>query len=453
MNKIFSATVVSALLVSSGAVAQNHEISLSGATGLSGLHYTIQNGTTSLKPGFQAGIGYARFFNPRWGIGTGLELGYYQTKVKLDPNIVFSTYEMDSEGDAFEYRVKTKGYEEIQKLYTVNIPLLLQYQSLPKRKTQFYSLAGVQLSVPLSSHYRTSADEISASGYYPDLNVEFTDLSVHGFGTQSNWKKEGDYNFNLAYGLKAEAGAKIRLSSRSYLYAGAYIDYGLNNLKKEEGHATLLTYNPTALSQSQATGVFSLANTTGNARLLAYGIRLRLAFHSGKASKAVVPPAPEYKTADQPQAPVKVDEKKQAETVVDSVIKTENKEPEKAALHQFTQAEEAVLKTPIRFYKVGDTTLSPSSKAQADSLAEIMRKYPGMNILIEGHTCDLGGDTINRKIGLARANALVQYLLQKGIDGSRMHAKSKGAEDPIVPNTSEANRKQNRRVVIKVSDQ
>ncbi|HWJ29105.1 MAG TPA: OmpA family protein, partial [Flavisolibacter sp.] len=126
---------------------------------------------------------------------------------------------------------------------------------------------------------------------------------------------------------------------------------------------------------------------------------------------------------------------------------------EKASLHQFTQADEAVLKTPIRFYKVGDTTLSPSSKAQADSLAEIMRKYPGMNILIEGHTCDLGGDTINRKIGLARANALVQYLLQKGIDGSRMHAKSKGAEDPIVPNTSEANRKQNRRVVIKVSDQ
>ncbi|HWJ26098.1 MAG TPA: OmpA family protein [Flavisolibacter sp.] len=51
-------------------------------------------------------------------------------------------------------------------------------------------------------------------------------------------------------------------------------------------------------------------------------------------------------------------------------------------------------------------------------------------------------------VGLARAGAVVMYLEQKGIDGSRMHAVSKGAEEPVVPNTSEVNRRQNRRVVI-----
>ncbi len=244
------------------------------------LNYAINNGAAKLKTGFQAGIGYTKFFNKRWGIATGLELGYYQTKATLTPNTVFSSYEVDSDLNAFEFRVKTKGYEEKQKLYALNIPLMLQYQSSSKGNTQFYSQAGVKFSIPLNSPYETKADEISAAGYYPDVNAEINDLPAHGFGTQTNWSSKGDYEFKVSYALAAEAGLKFRLSSRNFLYAGAYIDYGLNNIKKADGRETLLAYNPTALSQSQATGVFSLANTTGDVRLMAYGIKLRVGFGS-----------------------------------------------------------------------------------------------------------------------------------------------------------------------------
>jgi outer membrane protein OmpA-like peptidoglycan-associated protein len=454
MIKIFSTAALSSLLICVGirVAAQSQEISLSTAGGFSGLRYTMQNGTATLKPGFQAGVGYTRFFNRSWGISTGLGLGHYQTKAKLDPNTVYSSYQVDNEGSAFEYRVKAKGYEETQHLYAVNLPMLLQYQSLPAHKTQLYTLAGVKLSLPLSSHFSSSADEISAAGYYPDVNVEMTDLPAHGFGTQTNWKKEGDYSFNLALGLSAETGVKFWLSPRGYLYAGAYMDYGLNDLKKEQGSAALLSYNPATLSGSQATGVLSLSTTTGSVHLLSYGIRLRLAFSLGKPAKAVVHPVVENNRPVQLQAPVQAEEKQPSETVVDSGIKIEHKEPEKATPHPLTPAEEAVLETPIRFNKVGDTTLSAASKAQADSLAVIMQQYPSMNLLIEGHTCDLGSDAVNSRVGLARAGAVVLYLQQKGIDGSRMQAVSKGADEPIVPNTSETNRKLNRRVVIKVSD-
>jgi outer membrane protein OmpA-like peptidoglycan-associated protein len=69
---------------------------------------------------------------------------------------------------------------------------------------------------------------------------------------------------------------------------------------------------------------------------------------------------------------------------------------------------------------------------------------------IEGHTCNLGGPAVNQRISIARAKAVAIYLEQKGIDPSRLHIVAKGAAEPIVPNTSEANRKQNRRVVMKI---
>ncbi len=451
MIKIFTAAVVSGLLFLLGttAAAQNKEFSLSAGAGVSGLNYSINKGTRSIKPGFQAGVGYTHFLNTHWGIATGLELGYCHTKARLDPNTVFASYEVDSEGNAFEYRVKTKAYQERQNLYAVNIPLLLQFQSSSKHKAQFYSLAGVKLSLPVSSRYKTHADEISAAGYYPDVNAEITNLPAHGFGTLTNWKKEGAYNFNLAYALSAEAGTKLRLSTRSYLYAGLYVDYGLNDLKKEQGYAALLTYHPTALDQSQATGAFSLASTTGEVSLLAYGIKLRMSFSSIKKKKAVKPLPVQNELPVQPLAPVKTEEQPKKDTASTPVIKAEH--TEKPVRSTFTEAEEAILKRSIHFSKVGDTTLSAAIKTQADSLAAIILRNPHTSLVIEGHTCELGNDAINSRVGRARANSVATYFKEKGIDAARLQVISKGADEPLVPNTTEANRKLNRRVVIKVS--
>lgn len=454
MIKIFSTAITCALLLFGfSAGAQSREISFSAGGGLAGLKYDLSNGESKLKPGFHAGIGYAKFFNSRWGLATGLELGYYQSRATLTPNTVFSSYEIDSENNAFEFRVKTKGYEEKQNLYALQVPLMLQYQPLSKNNTQLYARGGVKLAIPLSSSYRTKADEINATGYYPDINAEITDLPAHGFGTQTNWKSKGDYDFKPSYALAAEAGAKFRLAAGNYLYAGLFMEYGLNNIKKGEGNQTLLTYHPTAVSQSPSTGVFSLANTTGDVRLMAYGIKLRIAFVTGKAKKAVTAPPVAAETPVQPATPVKTGEEPKTGTVVEPTVKEERVSPEPPAQPTLTEAEEAVLKAPLAFSRVGDTALSEAAKAQADQVAELLLQHPGMKLQIEGHTCTIGSEAVNRQVGMARAKAAAAYLQGKGIAADRMHLVSKGAEEPLVPNTSEANRKQNRRIVFKVSDQ
>jgi OOP family OmpA-OmpF porin len=284
MIKIFSSAISWCLFLIAGcsATAQNKEMSFSVGGGISGLQYDVKNGAARMKPGFQAAIGYTHFLNAHWGIVSGIELGYYHTRATLTRNTVFAANTVDNEGSAFEFRVKTKGYEEKQSLYTVNIPLMLQFQTAAHHGTELYAQGGVKLGIPASNSYKTHADEISASGYYPDLNVEIADLPAHGFGTQTNWNKKGEYDFKHSCAVAAEAGAKFHLSPGHYLYAGAYIDYGLNKIMKEQGDASLLKYNSTAISQSQSTGMFSLANTTGNARLMAYGIKLRIGFGATK---------------------------------------------------------------------------------------------------------------------------------------------------------------------------
>ena len=445
MIKIFfSAITCTWLLFGFSAGAQNSEFSLSAGGGLSGLKYDLPNGDSKLKPGFQAGIGYTKFYNSRWGLATGLGLGYYQSRATLTPNTVFSSYSVDSENNAFEFRVNTKGYEEKQNLYALQIPVMVQFQSPSKTSTQLYAQGGVKLGIPISSSYQTKADEINASGYYPDVNAEITDLPAHGFGTQTNWSGKGDYDFKLSYSLAAETGARFRLSLGNYLYAGLFIDYGLNNLKKQEGDQTLLTYHPTAISQSQATGVFSLANTTGNARFMAYGIKLRIGIGS-KEKKAASPVKEVY--VETPAPPVQTEEKPTEEVVVTVV---EQKMIPEATKDTLTAEEEQLVQTPLQFSRVGDTVLSPSAQAEADKLAQLMQQYSHIELQIEGHTCNLGGPVVNQRISIARANAVATYLENKGIDPSRLHIVAKGAAEPIVPNTSEANRKQNRRVVMKV---
>src|SRR6476661_1135361 len=109
---IFTAITCVLLLFSFSAGAQSREISFSAGGGLAGLKYDLSHGESKLKPGFHAGIGYTKFFTSRWGLASGLELGYFQSRVRLTPNTVFSSYEIDSENNAFEFRVNTRGYEE-----------------------------------------------------------------------------------------------------------------------------------------------------------------------------------------------------------------------------------------------------------------------------------------------------------------------------------------------------
>ena len=71
------------------------------------------------------------------------------------------------------------------------------------------------------------------------------------------------------------------------------------------------------------------------------------------------------------------------------------------------------------------------------------------NLEIAGQTCDIGPQEINRRLGLARAQAVADFILARNRFEGTVALLSEGAENPVVPNSSVRNRALNRRVVLR----
>lgn len=90
-------------------------------------------------------------------------------------------------------------------------------------------------------------------------------------------------------------------------------------------------------------------------------------------------------------------------------------------------------------------------RAEISKVAGVLKDNPGDTVTIEGHTCDINGSgdpDYNTKLGQRRADAVQVVLLENGIDADRVNAVSHGESQPAVPNTSDENRRLNRRVVF-----
>ena len=79
-------------------------------------------------------------------------------------------------------------------------------------------------------------------------------------------------------------------------------------------------------------------------------------------------------------------------------------------------------------------------------VASVLSDNPKLRVRIEGHTDSRGGDRFNMKLSQARAESVRDFLVDKGIDSSRMEPQGFGETQPIADNRTKAGRSQNRRV-------
>jgi outer membrane protein OmpA-like peptidoglycan-associated protein len=90
--------------------------------------------------------------------------------------------------------------------------------------------------------------------------------------------------------------------------------------------------------------------------------------------------------------------------------------------------------------------LNPNAKTSLDKLRTTLLKYPETNITIIGHTDSKGTKQYNQILSESRANSVVNYTSQNGIDRNRLTAIGKGETDPIATNNTEEGSASNRRV-------
>jgi OmpA-OmpF porin, OOP family len=101
-------------------------------------------------------------------------------------------------------------------------------------------------------------------------------------------------------------------------------------------------------------------------------------------------------------------------------------------------------------FETNSATLTHDSHAVLDRLAADLRKYPGLQIELQGHTDSSGTDQYNLNLSERRADAVREYLMAQGVASSQVQARGYGESQPIAGNATADGRAQNRRVVLKV---
>ncbi len=102
-------------------------------------------------------------------------------------------------------------------------------------------------------------------------------------------------------------------------------------------------------------------------------------------------------------------------------------------------------------FATGRSVLMPAAMDTIDKLAAFLKKYPTRNVLVEGHTDNVGSETYNLGLSQQRADAVKTALITEGVSQDRIKTKGYGESQPVASNATSGGRQLNRRVEIVIS--
>lgn len=101
-------------------------------------------------------------------------------------------------------------------------------------------------------------------------------------------------------------------------------------------------------------------------------------------------------------------------------------------------------------FETGKASLKKESYAELLELVEYLELKENVQIEIAGHTDDIGEEKPNLILSQKRAETVRNYLISKGIKGTRLKAKGYGEMQPIAENSTEIGRQKNRRTEVRI---
>lgn len=103
------------------------------------------------------------------------------------------------------------------------------------------------------------------------------------------------------------------------------------------------------------------------------------------------------------------------------------------------------------FFETGKANLDDKSQNELERLVTLLNENPNMEMEISGHTDNVGSADLNKKLSQDRANAVVAYLVGKGINTKRLKAVGYGMNKPVGTNDTDEGKAQNRRVEFTIT--
>lgn len=99
-------------------------------------------------------------------------------------------------------------------------------------------------------------------------------------------------------------------------------------------------------------------------------------------------------------------------------------------------------------FETGKSDIKPESTAALKQILDYLNEYPSVKVIVVGHSDNTGNYANNITLSKARAKAVKDYLVSKGIDGARLQSEGVASLCPVSTNETQEGRAKNRRVEI-----
>ena len=113
----------------------------------------------------------------------------------------------------------------------------------------------------------------------------------------------------------------------------------------------------------------------------------------------------------------------------------------------FEESKKTLILEGVNF-ETGKSTLTPESQTILNGVAEALVANEEVKVQVSGHTDNTGSLALNRRLSKARAEAVRQYLVEKGVAADRLTSAGFGPDRPVASNRTAEGRAQNRRVEL-----
>lgn len=288
-------------------------LSVSGSIGSSSADYKLnslgEKGSRSGKMGYGFEVKYSYFFNPHWGLTTGLGVSNYSSVGKLKGSMAEDTYysighltddDWQNAPKDYELRGRVTNLDEKQTIWLLDIPVMLSYQTYfgDSARWGIYGGAGVKIQIPFSSQFKIQnggESLFNVSGKYEGIPTDMGSpinppVPQHGYGTITDpnsslsWNDKSKLKMGIA--ATAELGFMFDIGKGMDLMVGGYVDYGLSDIKKNKKGL----FTAPAVYHPGADGIIGNAikyngmldsDVTGKIKLVSFGGKVTLRFQMG----------------------------------------------------------------------------------------------------------------------------------------------------------------------------
>lgn len=103
----------------------------------------------------------------------------------------------------------------------------------------------------------------------------------------------------------------------------------------------------------------------------------------------------------------------------------------------------------FRFNNISNPSMSKEELEAYNELIDILKEHKDIKLQLVGHTCNIGSNAVNKRVGERRANVVKAKIVKQGVDAQQVSVSSAGKSKPVQSNSTAKGRSANRRVEFK----